>query len=346
MGSGTWAQSSTLSLAFPPIPPNSITPEAIAGDAAGNTFELGGLVGPLPGNATVLTKWNGSGAKVWSLPPSGKFPWFSPLPAADGMGGVFVAGLNNSANDLGCGPLTGPFLLRLDTSGNCIWNQDYPGVWTAGHPGGFAGLRLLAASCGQLYVVSPFQGTVDPFGCGAVTSPSGTGTFIAKLDPSGVCLWAQSFASSSLDVEMYPGSDDLLLSTTYAGTIDLGTGPLTSVGTADLAVGRLSAAGAPVWSKSFGGAGATVTWIKAGADAAGGAVEEVSSSGSVDFGGGAVSGKTVLLKLDATGALRWQEAPFSGYFASDPCGAVITAADCASCAPGNAQGVTVAKLAP
>ncbi len=145
---------------------------------------------------------------------------------------------------------------------------------------------------------------------------------------------------------MYPGSDDLLLSTTFSGTLPVGTGTLTSVGTADLAVARISAAGAPMWIKSFGGAGATVTWIKAAADAAGGAVEEVSTSGSVDFGGGAVSGETALLKLDDTGAFRWQEVPFSGYFAPDPCGAVITAADCATCAPGSAQGITVTKLAP
>jgi hypothetical protein len=44
----------------------------------------------------------------------------------------------------------------------------------------------------------------------------------------------------------------------------------------------------------------------------------------------------VLLKLGATGAFRWQNAPFNDPFvAIDPCGAVFTA-----------SGLTIVKLAP
>jgi hypothetical protein len=127
------------------------------------------------------------------------------------------------------------------------------------------------------------------------------------------------------------------------------------VGTVDLAVGALSASGAPLWSRSFGGAGATVSFDAAAPtatfgqispDATGGAAEAVSVTGAVDFGGGVISGGGVLFRLDASGAFRWQEAPFSGFIASDPCGAVIAATSCAACAPGGVWGVSVSKLAP
>jgi hypothetical protein len=120
------------------------------------------------------------------------------------------------------------------------------------------------------------------------------------------------------------------------------------VGTADLAVGALSASGAPLWSRSFGGAGATVSFDAAAPTATFGQIspDAVSVTGVVDFGGGVISGGGVLFRLDASGAFRWQEAPFSGFIASDPCGAVIAATSCAACAPGGVWGVSVSKLAP
>jgi hypothetical protein len=178
-----------------------------------------------------------------------------------------------------------------------------------------------------------------------MTSSSGTSTFVAKLDACGACLWSRSFETPAVDVELFPGGD-LLLSTTYSGSLDLGGGPLHSAGTTDVAVGRLSASGAPLWSRSLGAAGATVTRSQTTADATGGAALVLSVTGTADFGGGPVSGSGVLLKLDAAGALRWQKAPFSGIVASDACGAVLAASDCTSCAPNNGWGVSVVKLAP
>jgi len=340
-GAGHWA---TSFFAYAPNVASSTLPTVlnaglvgvsalIDGDAAGNTFVV--LNESIPAN-NVIEELDGTGTLVWRQPPPPMSPnapaaqWQAL--AADGLGGVYGIGdVIFPLFDFGCGPTSGQYITRFDASGKCAWSQAYPSGL------GFNTAELLAAPTEEVYVVATFQGTVDAFGCGPVTSASGTSSLVAKLDTSGACLWSRSFATASLDVRVFPGSGDLLLSTNYAGTIDLGGGPITSVGKQDLAVGHLSAAGTLLWSRSFGGPGATVSWSDASADALGGVAEVVGVTGTVDFGGGPFNGNGVLFKLGSSGAFRWQLAPYSGVIASDPSGAVLASDDTHG---------TVMKLAP
>jgi outer membrane protein assembly factor BamB len=300
-----------------------VLPPAVDGDAAGSTFftfEPGlGL--------DYLQKLDATGAVAWTVPPLGTLGSGSTLlslaaVAADGTGGAYVGyEVIQGSHDFGCGAVAvpGQGVMRVDTSGMCVWNDSIVGT-------------PLTTAAGQLYVYGP---------------ASSTTTFVDALDPStGAVLWSKTFATTALGVQLFPGGD-VLLSTTFHGTIDLGGGTLTSAGTSDLALTVLSSSGAPVWSKSFGGAGATVTPTELSPDTTGGVALMVGvTGGSVSFGAGAVSGD-VLVKLGATGAFRWEEAPFGGQFiASDPCGAVLTATSCKACAPGVDWGVSVSKLAP
>jgi hypothetical protein len=323
-------------------------------DAAGDTFVTSGVLGDFSGEPNVVTKLDSTGAALWTAPQvpanASAFTWFSflqPTVAADGAGGVYLGaytGFGAPMADLGCGPVSGTFLMQLDTTGACLWSVASPGL-VVGPVG-----ALLPAGGGRVVVSAPFQGTVD-LGCGPMTSTSGTSTLVAELGACGTCVWSRSFATPWLDVRRVPGGD-LLLSTSYSGTLDLGGGLLHAAGTSDIAVGRLSAAGAPLWSRTLGTAGAAVTWDQtftwgqASADASGGLALVLSVAGTANFGQGPVSSGTVLLKLDGSGALRWQRAPFSGMVAADPCGAVIAASDCAGCAPMGDEGVSIVKLAP
>jgi hypothetical protein len=296
-----------------------------AGDAAGATFLFNGN-----GHAT---KFDGTGKQVWSklIPFSGVTPNAAGV-AADGAGGAFLAGTLSSAFDLGCGMLPGgPFVARLGDCGACTWSSAFSGSII------LSTLQLLPTEAGQIYVTGNFQGAVD-LGCGALTS-AGTSAFIAKIDAGGACLWSRAFTTASLGVGVFPGGD-LLLAAAFHGTIDFGGGPLQSVGAEDGAVARLSASGAQLWSERFGAPGATVAWTGPSVDPTGGAaLSALVKGGSVDFGDGAVAPGGVLLKLDPGGALRWQQAPFAGVFASDPCGAVIAASS-------NGSEISVVKFAP
>jgi hypothetical protein len=343
----------TLSMGPDVFPQVGCRSSSIDGDAAGNTFlaiawNATGIPSYLATSPDAVEKHDDTGALSWELPPPPQ-----PMPplqegvtattvATDGVGGVYLAAMGKL--DFGCGSFADPFLMRFDPSGACVWSLATASLATANlGEGPFFGGRLLPTEGGQIYVTASFQGTVD-LGCGPMVGASGGSTYVAKLDTCGACLWSRSFASPTLDVELFPGGD-LLLSASYAGALDLGGGPLPSAGATSVAVGRVSASGSTLWSRSLGGAGASVAWAEAAADATGGAELVLTVTGTVDLGGGAVGGG-VLLKLDATGAFRWQYAPFTGRVAPDPCGAVIAASDCTSCAPGSGWGVSVVKLAP
>ena len=333
---------------LPQGPPPGTQPVASAADAMGNTFIVGN--GPISGGGVLsVASWDAMGAMAWSVGAPASFgssfgtsqggcqPNALQCPAtivADQQAGAIVPGYLTAAHDFGCGSVNGGFLIRFGPAGQCIWNKSAP-----------SSTSLLSAGAGAVYVTGTFQGTFNYFGCPTLMSASGTASYLLELDGTGACVWAKSYPTATLTVTPFP-NNDLLLSTPFTGTIDLGGGPLTSVGSVDLAVGRVSSAGAPVWSRRFGAAGATLAFKSASADALGGAVEQVHVSvGSVDFGGGPVTGN-VLVKLEDPGMFGWQKPGFAGPFASDPCGAVITAIDCSTCAPGNLPGFTVQKLAP
>jgi hypothetical protein len=328
----------------------------VAGDAAGDTFAyFQGDHSPWPGYVGEgLAKYDGAGTLQWvasaCLPsPDHVCPLLTATNvdlAADGAGGVYVGGALSSKYDFGCGLLPpGPFLARLGACGACLWSEALPA--SVAVTNGVAAWRahgLLPTDAGQLYVTGTFQGSAD-LGCGPMTSV-GTGSFVARLDAGGACLWSRALATGLLAVEVFPGGD-LLLATSYSGAIDFGGGPIQSVGTVDHVVARLSASGAQLWSKSFGAPGASVAGTGLVADPKGRTTLSVLvQGGAVDFGAGPVAPGNVLLELDPTGALAWQRAPFGGIFASDPCGAVILASACDTCAPGNGAGISVVKLAP
>jgi hypothetical protein len=307
---------------------------SVSGDAAGDTFAWfsrvhcpgGGWTFPWEQteSAPFLVKFDPTGTYIWSYPGGGAL-------TGDGTGGVYITG--------------GSTVVRLSASGQLLWSKAVSG-------------SVLPAGGGSAFVTGSFQGTVD-LGCGPMSSGAGTSSFVAEVDPSGACVWSRAFATGGMGVVLYP-SGDLLLSTTFSGTLDFGSGPLESAGTSDCALAQLSPSGAVLWTRTFGSPGATVSCAQGSVegqgsvDATGSVALGVTVTGAaVDFGGGPVSG-SALVKLDASGAFRWQVAPYPGQllaggpqpFASDPCGAVITAATCATCAPAGGQGVSITKLAP
>jgi hypothetical protein len=339
----------------PPWPSNPFMPYpdafvvGAAADAAGDAFglfEATAWMFPWGEEGGYLAvKLDSHGQHVWTtqIPVAdvtGAQPWQM---AADEGGGVFVSAQTPlMPSDLGCGPLPSstPYLARLDENGACVFSRAVPLS------------SLVPTHRGDVYLTGAFQGTID-LGCGPMTSaPGATSSFVAQVLPDGTCGWSRGVAVSTMGAWAFPGGG-VLVAASYGGTIDLGGGPMTSAGAEDTAVARYDGEGALVWSRSFGAAGAAVSWVGGAADATGGAALSFSATGApVDFGGGPTGGgdggpgSGVLVRLDASGAFRWQQAPFEGAFGSDPCGAVITAAGCPSCTPANEYTVTATKLAP
>jgi hypothetical protein len=318
------------------------------GDAAGDTFAMIG-VGDNPNPSSVgwdmcwgaewgnfLVKWGPEGAHAWTKPLAA----YAACPtsfAADGEGGVYLSGGLPAQVDVGCATTSAgsSYVERLDTSGACVWGR--------GMDLGAGSLVMLAGGAGALYLSNTFQGTID-LGCGPMTSGSGTSAYVAQLGSGGLCVYSKSFAVDNLDVALFP-TGDVLLTTTTAAPVSFGGAALAELGVEDFVVARLDPWGAYQWSRRFGAPGETMSCAGAYADAQGSVVLPCSYAGTVDFGGGPLAGGGVV-KLDGAGTQAWQRAPAVGAVASDPCGAVLVASTCPTCAASGAPGVRVSKLSP
>lgn len=195
--------------------------------------------------------------------------------------------------DFGLGPRSGTVMLHYDPAGKLV-SDTLP---IAGTP--------RVGALGHLFYARQSSGPADD-GCGMVGAPSMAQTILTKRDAMGACLWSKALPASTL-FALDP-AENVLLATTFAGTVDFGGGPLASAGTSDLALAKLGPSGNPIWSERFGASGASVSGLTGfGATNDGGAGLAVGIDGAVDFGCGAVSSSTgantLFARFDASGAV-------------------------------------------
>jgi hypothetical protein len=194
-------------------------------------------------------------------------------------GDVFVLDQNFSPNSLE----------RIDSTGTNAFVKPLPDAPV------FAGFR--PDDAGDVYLEGTLQGTVD-YGCGPI---AGAGPYVAKLDPSGACLWSRAGY-------VWPGGAHDYFTGTFLGTLDVGCGPMTSAagGTSDSSyVAQLDPTGTCVWSRVLPGATLDITIMPSGSP-----LVTAPFSGTVDAGCGPMSSSsgTYLAMLDATGACTWSHA--------------------------------------
>ncbi len=111
---------------------------------------------------------------------------------------------------------------------------------------------------GDITVAGTFSGSAD-IGAGAVTSKGMADAFVIRYTREGSVVWAKIYGSTGDDRATEIGSDaagNLYVAGTFEGSIDLGSGLVTSQGGQDIFLLKLDPSGDTVWSKSLGGGGA------------------------------------------------------------------------------------------
>ncbi len=210
-----------------------------------------------------------------------------------------------------------------------LWSAAYG----SGSPGAYA-RDVAAGPNGEVAVCGVFAGTID-FGGGALTvdDPFLSDGFVAVFDAAGQYLWAKHLFSNtngpSGSCQVGFASDgSLAVALNFFGTVDFGGGSLTGVGE-DIAIAKYTSTGAYQWSQRFGGAGdesAPAMAVTPGGDLV---LLANPSSGSIDFGGGPISGAgggdVFIAKLDTTGQHVWSQA-LGGVAAEFPREVVIDSA--------------------
>ena len=184
------------------------------------------------------------------------------------------------------------------------WSQGYGG------PSGATSVAIDAA--GDLVVVGDYQDPID-FGCGPLTNSGSLDMFVAKLSPTGACMWSQGFGGSMAQVTSMTldAAGDVFVAGSFQGSIDFGATTLTSAGMGNMFVVKLDPSGAPTWSKGFGNGQSQVASVAV--DAEGNVVMIGNFQGSLDFGGNttvleAGTGYALFVaKLDPTGNPIWSK---------------------------------------
>jgi hypothetical protein len=257
--------------------------------------------GGLHTTVTVNDGWFPEGVYCWSSdgsnlgasadPPAsslraGDYLW--PMPE----GNLFMLQAVSAAVSLGCSttpsvPAEGATLLaKLTAGGSCLLNT------ALALPAAAIQQRAARVGPGDTLVFAVvYTGTID-FGDGAHTAGGTTSLAVAEFDTNLNVLWSRSFGGSGSDFVLGSvganATGDVVVSSRYAGVVDLGGGPLAS--SADTFVAAFDPTGNLRWARTASAASAHVV---AGIGPCG--VSVATDGASADFGAGPAPGGQVLV---------------------------------------------------
>jgi hypothetical protein len=154
------------------------------------------------------------------------------------------------------------------------------------------------------------------FGGNTLISQGGNDGFLAKLNADGNHIWSKRFgdvAEQEVQSVAVDGTGAVYATGFFAGSVQLGFQPQSnhsSKGGNDIFVVKYDAQGNHVWSKAFGDAASQVG-LGIAVDATGSVLLTGRMSGSVNFGGGALTAMGTsngfLVKLDPQGTHLWSK---------------------------------------
>ena len=182
--------------------------------------------------------------------------------------------------------------------------------WARGFGGAASdvGYGVAVDASGNTVMTGRVESSVD-FGGGVVCQPATV--FVSKYSPTGATLWSKCLGGvrggGTGRAVAVDGHGNVLVTGKFSGSVDFGTGPLTSAGASSIFVAKYSAAGVPVWSRAFGG-GFNDVGNGVAVDAGGNVVIIGTAAGTVNFGGGPITANgymIVVAKFSPAGGHLW-----------------------------------------
>jgi hypothetical protein len=179
-------------------------------------------------------------------------------PAAGGPGGGGGEGRGGSTSSAVAGPAGSGGGVVDDGS---PWTCPAPARWIKrfGDGSDQSGLRVAASPAGDLFVTGMFRGALDLGGGPLAGSAHDYALYLAALAPNGDHRWSRSFAAGADNVSAgglpfatvaVAPTGEVIMGGVFAGTVDFGAGPVTSVSSVgDGFVAAFDAQGAPLWSR-------------------------------------------------------------------------------------------------
>ncbi len=141
-------------------------------------------------------------------------------------------------------------------SGDHVWSRSFGGSSTSDTA---AGMTTVFDAAGNAFVAARTTG-VNDFGGGKIGA-TGNGGAIVKYTANGQHAWSRAWMSSG-SIDVTPGGIDVdsngsvFVAGRFAGTVNFGSGALTSAGGYDMFLLKYTSNGQLLWAKRFGSSGA------------------------------------------------------------------------------------------
>ncbi len=282
----------------------------VAGCFAGSIDLGGGVLRSAGGRDIFLAKFDASGRHLWSKRFGDQYDqcyadlssrWRAQV-AVDPTGNVVLGGeLTGLTINFGGTALPmnghGVFIARFGSSGSHVWSRYFD------TDSRFGGVALDTQA--NIILAGSLVSSWD-LGGGDLQDAGQGDMLLAKFGASGDHVWSRRYGDAdpqeltAVDVQ---GSDQIFVTGTFTGTVDLGDGPLTSV-TPTVLVSRLGADGVADWSRTYAPPESPLA-LSVAASAGGGAV-----ASGVTYGG---FGSGYVVSFDAAGNSNWHHDLYGGY---------------------------------
>jgi hypothetical protein len=197
-----------------------------------------------------VARFDADGACLWSTRFGGSGDDKAEGVAIDGAGNVVVTGNFSGDITIGDDELLSAVggndvpLLKLSGEGALLWAKSFGG------PGSDIAWDVASGADGAIALMGESAGPID-FGGGALAGTEST--FVAVLDGSGAHSWSRMLDHAQFNDLARDGSGHVVLGGSFSGTIDLGSGPITSVAGQSGLVARFDPSGETVFATSVGG---------------------------------------------------------------------------------------------
>jgi hypothetical protein len=315
---------------------NDQAAKGVAVDPSGNSFVAGSFAGAISVPGAPLVAAGMTDAFLIKLDPAGMVLWGKGFGAAaayvnaytvaaNDAGEVVIGGTATKAVSFGGTPIApGLFLAKFSANGDLLWSKGL----TVSYGGQLLEkvYSVVFAPGGDVVAGGTFASPID-VDDGPIAGPS-AGTpvlgFVTRLrgsDGSGKSAngkWAKSLCSGSNVCGVWgvaaDAAGDVIVAGKFGGTLVLAPGvSMTSVGTKFNAyVAKLSPNGdTSPWNRQIGAAGADISVTALGIDASDAPVLVGNFTGTLDFGGGPVTGVTgsgYVARYSASNSFGWVKA--------------------------------------